>query len=88
LLQQQLQPQPGITIQGQFPEIEQFGLTPQQQALPQVTEGQTQHESNGHNTLPAPILTTNTQGIPSLPTGTTVYGGSNNDIFGADQNGN
>ena len=88
LLQQQLQPQPGITVQGQFPETGQFGLIPQQQTLPQVTEGQTQHESNGHNTLPAPILTTNTQGTPSLPTGTTVYGGSYNGIFGADQNGN
>ena len=59
--------QPGITIQGQFPETGQFGLTPQQQGLPQVTEGQIQHESDGHNTLPPPILTTTTQGIPSLP---------------------
>jgi hypothetical protein len=90
LLQQQQQPQqqPGITIQGQFPETGQFGPTPQQQGLPQVTEGQILHESDGHNTLPPPILTTTTQGIPSLPSGTTVYGSSNNGIFEADQNGN
>ncbi|MGC2483174.1 MAG: hypothetical protein WA398_05385, partial [Nitrososphaeraceae archaeon] len=82
------QQQPGITIQGQFPETGQFGPTPQQQGLPQVTEGQIHHESDGHNTLPPPILTTTTQGIPSLPSGTTVYGSSNNGIFEVDQNGN
>ena len=80
--------QPGITFQGPFLETGQFGPTPPQQALPQVTEGQIQHESDGHNTLPPPILTTTTQGIPSLPSGTTVYGSSNNGIFEVDQNGN
>ncbi|MGB7558650.1 MAG: hypothetical protein WBM37_09055, partial [Nitrososphaeraceae archaeon] len=59
-----------------------------QQALPQVTEGQIQHDADGHNTLPPPILTTTTQGIASLPSGSTVYGSSNNGIFEEDQNGN
>ena len=44
--------------------------------------------SDGHNTLPPPILTTTTQGIASLPSGSTVYGSSNNGIFEEDQNGN
>ena len=90
LQQQQQQPeqQPGITFQGPFLETGQFGPTPPQQALPQVTEGQIQHDADGHNTLPPPILTTTTQGIASLPSGSTVYGSSNNGIFEEDQNGN
>ena len=80
LLQQQ-QP-PGITIQGPFPGTEQFGQVPHQ-----VAEGEIHQVPAAQNSLAPPvILSGSTQDLTSLPSGTTVYGSSNNGDFGNDQN--
>ena len=79
LLQQQ-QP-PGITIQGPFPGTEQFGQVPHQ-----VAEGEIHQVPAAQNSLAPPvILSGSTQDLTSLPSGTTVYGSSNNGDFGNDQ---
>ena len=78
LLQQQ-QP-PGITIQGPFPGTEQFGQVPHQ-----VAEGEIHQVPAAQNSLAPPvILSGSTQDLTSLPSGTTVYGSSNNGDFGND----
>jgi hypothetical protein len=81
LQQQQQQQQPGITIQGPFPGTEQFGQGPQQ-----VAEGEILQVPAAQNSLAPPvILSGSTQDLTSLPSGTTVYGSSNNGDFGNDQ---
>jgi hypothetical protein len=78
---QQQQQQPGITIQGPFPGTEQFGQGPQQ-----VAEGEIHQVPPAQNSLAPPvILSGSTQDLTSLPSGTTVYGSSNNGDFGNDQ---
>jgi hypothetical protein len=91
LLQQQQQqlPQdpllqhPGITLHGSFPAEGQSGLISQQGFIQELTGSNTEHVTEGQNTLSSPsVLQTPIQNTPSLPSGTTIYGSSETGIAG------
>jgi hypothetical protein len=91
LLQQQQQqlPQdpllqhPGITIQGSFPATGQSGLITQQGFIQELTSSNTEHVTEGQDTLSSPsVLQSPIQNTPSLPSGTTIYGSSDTGIAG------